>query len=204
MIGESYETSQFTIYLVCKFLIYRCCKYCKLEMSAFDDQENEKFIRRALQLANDARAHGNHPFGALLVHNTTKEIVAEAENSVTSSHDPTRHAEMNLVQQAWSRCAPTDIQNSTLYTSTEPCPMCCGAIYWSGIRRVVYSCSAATLGEIAGDTFCGPCAGVFDKACEGPNQGVEANRTTVVGPVLAEEGRAVHGSFWDFLKEGSA
>ena len=170
-------------------------------MSAFDGQEDEKFIRRAIQLANDAKANGNHPLGALLVHNTTKEVIAEAENSVSTGHDPTRHAEMRVVQVAWGSCTEEQIQNSTLYTSTEPCPMCCGAIYWSGIRRVVYSFPAAALGAIADDTFCGPCDQVFARACANcPPDTLSPNRTTVVGPVLEAEGRAAHGSFWDFLK----
>lgn len=170
---------------------------------AFDSQEDEAYIRRAIQLANEAKEHGNHPFGALLVHNVTKKVLAEAENTVSVPiQDPTRHAEMNVVQKAWaSGFSASDIQNCSLYTSTEPCPMCCGAIYWSGIRRVVYSFPATALGAIANDTFCGPCGEIFDKACDTATAFNHPNRTSVVGPVLEAEGRAAHGDFWDFLKE---
>ncbi len=144
-----------------------------------------RHIRRAIFLARQARGRGNHPFGALLVANG--HVILEAENTVVSELDPTRHAEMNLVQGAW-RTLPADvIGRSTLYTSTEPCPMCTGAIFWSGIRRVVFSFPALELGAMAGDRFCGPCRPLFDRA---------EPRTEVVGPISADEGREVHEGFW--------
>lgn len=147
--------------------------------------EDARYIRRAIELARQARARGNHPFGALLV--ADGQIALEAENTVVSQNDPTRHAEMNLVQAAWRKLPPELIRRSTLYTSTEPCPMCTGAIFWSGIRRLVFSVPALDLGEMSGDRFCGPCGALFDRADE---------RTEVVGPVLADEGRQVHLGFW--------
>jgi tRNA(Arg) A34 adenosine deaminase TadA len=138
-------------------------------------------IRRAIQLARESRANGNHPFGALLV--VDAEVVLEALNTVATERSPLRHAELNLVELAWQRLPGDVIRRSTLYTSTEPCPMCTGAIFWSGIRRVVFSVPASDLG----DRFCGPCGPLFDRASE---------RTEVIGPVLAEEGREVHVGFW--------
>jgi tRNA(Arg) A34 adenosine deaminase TadA len=147
--------------------------------------DDVKHIRRAIDLARRARARGNHPFGAVLV--TDQQVVLEAENTVVSENNPTCHAEMNLVQAAW-RTLPADvIRESTLYASTEPCPMCTGAIFWSGIRRVVFSFPALDLGVMADDTFCGPCKPLFDRAQQA---------TEVVGPILADEGREVHLGFW--------
>jgi tRNA(Arg) A34 adenosine deaminase TadA len=147
-------------------------------------------IRRAIELARQAREQGNHPFGALLV--ADGHVVLEAENTVVSENDPTRHAEMNLVQRAW-RTLPADvIRRSTLYTSTEPCPMCTGAIFWSGIRRVVFSFPAVDLGVLAGDRFCGPCGPLFDRA---------EQKTEVVGPIAADEGREVHVGFWTAVED---
>jgi tRNA(Arg) A34 adenosine deaminase TadA len=144
-----------------------------------------KYIRRAIRLARQARDNGNHPFGALLV--VDSDVALEAQNTVSTEHSPIRHAELNLIQLAWQKLPSEAIRRSTLYTSTEPCPMCTGAIFWSGIRRVVFSVLATELGALAGDTFCGPCGSLFDRAGE---------KTEVIGPVLAEEGREVHLGFW--------
>ena len=147
--------------------------------------DHARYIRRAIDLARQARERGNHPFGALLV--ADDQIVLEAENTVVSQGNPTHHAEMNLVQSAWRTLPAELIRRSTLYTSTEPCPMCTGAIFWSGIRRVVFSLPAHDLGEMSDDKFCGPCQVLFDRA---------DTRTEVIGPMLAEAGRQVHLGFW--------
>lgn len=147
--------------------------------------EHARYIRRAIELARQARGRGNHPFGAVLV--VDSQIALEAENTVVAQNDPTRHAEMNLVRLAWQELPSEAIARSTLYTSTEPCPMCVGAIFWSGIRRVVFSFPALDLGALAGDRFCGPCKPLFDRADQ---------KTEVIGPVLADEGREVHLGFW--------
>ena len=147
--------------------------------------EYGKHIRRTIQLARQARDNGNHPFGALLV--IGSEVALEAQNTVVTGRSPVQHVELNLVQLAWQELPSDVIRRSTLYTSTEPCPMCTGAIFWSGIRRVVYSFPAIDLGALAGDKFCGPCRTLFDRA---------EQRTEVIGPVLAEEGREVHLGFW--------
>ncbi len=147
--------------------------------------DDARYIRRAIDLARQARARGNHPFGALLV--AEGRIILEAENTVVSQNNPTYHAELNLVQAAWQTLPVELIRKSTLYTSTEPCPMCTGAIFWSGIRRVVFSFPAAELGAMADERFCGPCRELFDRA---------ERKTDVVGPILADEGRQVHLGFW--------
>lgn len=147
--------------------------------------EHETYIRRVIDVARQAREHGNHPFGGLLV--VDGAVVLEAENTVVSQRDPTRHAEMNLVQTAWQRLPAETIQRATLYASTEPCPMCTGAIFWSGIRRVVFSVPASEIAAMTQQPFCAPSSLLFDRA---------DRRTEVVGPVLAEEGREVHAGFW--------
>lgn len=147
---------------------------------------DEKFIKYAISLAQKARERGDHPFGALLV--CDNQIMLEAENTVVSQNNPTNHAELKLVRKAWESLSEELIHKSTLYTSTEPCPMCSGAIFWSGIRRVVFSFSAADLGILANDKFCLPCRVLFDRA---------EQKTEVIGPILPEEGRKVHLDFWE-------
>ena len=149
------------------------------------------WLRAAIDLARRSRDHGNHPFGALLV-DSAGLVVAEAENTVVSEQDVTGHAETNLVRIASRRSGRAYLRSCTLYTSTEPCAMCSGAIYWSGIGRVVYGLSEAGLLELTGrhednPTMSLPCRDVFAHG-----QG----EVQVVGPALEDEARSVHDGFW--------
>lgn len=148
--------------------------------------ENEKvYMRQAIALARAAMANGDHPFGALLVKEGV--VVLTAVNTIHTHHDITRHAELNLVSQAARQFSPEFLTGCTLVTSTEPCAMCAGAIYWSGISRVVFGCSAAALSAIAGGDFHIPCTEIFARG---------TRPVTVIGPLLEEEGTAVHQQYW--------
>jgi tRNA(Arg) A34 adenosine deaminase TadA len=151
---------------------------------------DEAFIRRAYGLARDAVAHGNHPFGALLVFD--EEVLMESENEVVTSRDVTRHAETRLVATASARFETAQLAPSTLYTSTEPCIMCCGAIHWAGIRRIVFGVRGkAMVASFAGDYRGIACRDVFATL----NPSVE-----IVGPLLEAEGLELHRNFWpEFL-----
>jgi tRNA(Arg) A34 adenosine deaminase TadA len=139
-------------------------------------------------LAESAKSHGNHPFGALL--ELDGKIVLIAENTVITDKNFTKHAEFNLMDMvANSQLTRDEIKRSTLYTSTEPCPMCSGAIFWGGVRHVVYGCPCEVLGQLAGDDFLVPCRTLFSKSI---TEVVE-----VEGPVLAEEAKVPHVGFWD-------
>ena len=148
------------------------------------------YLRAAIDLARRSRHRGNHPFGALLV--DAAGVVAAAENTVVSEHDVTGHAETNLVRIASRRYDRAYLRSCTMYTSTEPCVMCAGAIYWAGIGRVVYGLSEAGLLELTGShednpTMSLPCRDVFAHG-----QG----SIKVVGPALEGEARNVHEGFW--------
>jgi tRNA(Arg) A34 adenosine deaminase TadA len=146
---------------------------------------HETFLRRCILLSQQAAARGDHPFGALLVHNG--QIVMEAENTINSEQDITLHAELSLVSQASRALPPEVLQECTLYTSTEPCAMCAGAIYWAGIPRVVFACSATRLGQITGGSLVIPCREVFKHG---------QHQVMVEGPILEEEAVAIHNLFW--------
>ncbi len=142
---------------------------------------HEKFIKRAFELARQAVKRGNHPFGALLVRNGT--ILLEAENTVNEEHDCTQHAELNLVSQATRELGPALLSSSTLYTSTEPCPMCAGAIFWARIPRLVYGVSASRLTRLAGHGFDYASRDLYRWA---------SHQVEVIGPVLEDEGLTLH------------
>ncbi|MGC1389845.1 MAG: nucleoside deaminase [Bacteroidales bacterium] len=100
---------------------------------------NDKlFLRKAIEIAMKGIEVGSGPFGAIIVKDN--KIISEASNMVILNNDPTAHAEILAIRQASSVLHMHDLNECTLYSSCEPCPMCLGAIYWSGIMKVVYSC----------------------------------------------------------------
>ena len=144
-------------------------------------QSHEDYIRKCIELSEQAVRNGNRPFGAILV--CDDDILLTAENTVTTEQDRIKHAELNLISAATRSYGPETLSRSTLYTSTEPCPMCSGAIYWAGVGRVVFGCSVKTQERITGRNFgitSRQILGVGDKAVE------------VIGPILEEEASAVH------------
>ena len=109
--------------------LHRSERLC--EPHEMDMIEHEPFIRRCVALAEEAVRRGNAPFGALLV--ADGQVRLTACNEVVTTSDSTRHAELALVSDACRRLDAAVLARSTLYASTEPCVMCCGAIYWSRI-----------------------------------------------------------------------
>ncbi|TKA10291.1 nucleoside deaminase [Actinacidiphila oryziradicis] len=153
--------------------------------------DDEKHLLAAIDIAARSRAHGNHPFGALLV--LGGEIVLEAENTVVTGQDATGHAETNVVRLACRTYRREQLPESTLYTSTEHCAMCAGAVYWSGIRRVVYALGEDELLAVTGanpdnPTMSLPCREVFARG---------QRPTSVSGPSLHAPAAAVHDGFWN-------
>lgn len=148
------------------------------------------YLEYAIRLAFAARERGDHPFGAILV--TPDGTIVEGLNSVETDRDPTGHAETNLVRAA-SRALPPDVvAASTLYTSTEPCAMCSGAIYWAVIPRVVYALGSDELDRIV-DAHGG------DQSLALASREVFARGgrpTAVVGPVPLPGATDVHAGFW--------
>ena len=148
-------------------------------------------VRQAIAIARRSRANGNHPFGALLV-DAAGVVVAEAENTVATDHDPTGHAEMTLVRATARRFGLDYLQGCTIYSSTEPCAMCAGAIYWAGIGRVVYALGEDELRRMTGSDPVNPTLALPSREVFARGQ----RAVLVQGPALLEEARAVHDGFW--------
>ncbi len=157
-------------------------------------QPYQALMHRALDLARQARDHGNHPFGALLA-DAGGRVRLEAENTVVTERDCTGHAETNLMRLACPNLDEETLNGATLYTSTEPCAMCAAAIYWGGVSRVVFGLRESELRVLTGDdpnnpTLALPCREVFARG---------QRRVNVIGPLLEDEARAVHDGFWRAL-----
>jgi len=99
---------------------------------------DKSFLLRAVDIAGKGIKKGGGPFGAVV--SKGDKIISEAYNRVVLTNDPTAHAEILAIRQAASALKSYDLSDCTLYSSCEPCPMCLGAIYWAGIRKVVYAC----------------------------------------------------------------
>ena len=94
-------------------------------------------MKRAIELSIKSVHNGTGPFGALIVKDN--KVISEGNNTVTSSYDPTSHAEVSAIRNACKKIKNFSLKGFDLYTSCEPCPMCLSAIYWSRIDSVYYA-----------------------------------------------------------------
>jgi guanine deaminase len=96
------------------------------------------FLQQAVDLAMEGVINGKGgPFGCVIA--KEGEIVGRGSNMVTSSNDPTAHAEMVAIRDACRNLGEYQLRGCVVYTSCEPCPMCLGAIYWARPERVLYA-----------------------------------------------------------------
>lgn len=162
-----------------------------LSSSATLPLPDEYFLRLAIDVARQARAAGNHPFGAILV-GPDGAVLRQAGNAHGDAGDRTAHAERVLMTEA-SKAYPAEfLAGCTMYASAEPCAMCAGSAYWAGIGRVVYGLSERELGRLIGPhpenlTMDLPCRVVL---------GAGQRQIAVIGPLLEAEARVVHEGFW--------
>jgi tRNA(Arg) A34 adenosine deaminase TadA len=101
-------------------------------------ENNEKFMDEAIELAiKGVMSDEGGPFGAIVVKDG--QVVGKGNNHVTSTNDPTAHAEVMAIRDACRTLNTFQLNGCVLYTSCEPCPMCFGAIYWARLDKVYYS-----------------------------------------------------------------
>ena len=165
-----------------------------------DPREEEKklssqdldFLRESIKQSHISKNNGHHPFAALVVAEDGTIISSAGNNSMPPKGDPTQHAELRAAADAAKRVSQEELSKATLYTSAEPCAMCTGAVYWTGIGRIVYALSEENLLIQTGDdpenpTFALPCRDVVARG----QRDIE-----VIGPALEEEAREPHVGFW--------
>lgn len=111
-----------------------------------DNMYNVDFMKEAIRLANECFETGEGgPFGAVVVKDG--EIVGRGRNMVTAHNDPTAHAEVQAIRDACQNMGTFQLTGCELYASSEPCPMCLGAIYWARPDRIYYGAPC----EVAAD-----------------------------------------------------
>ena len=153
--------------------------------------DDTAFMKEAIRLSRQAVVHGNEPFGAVLVKDD--QIVYTTENQIYTATDPTFHAEAGLLRRFCAETHITDLSGYTLYSSCEPCFMCCGAIVWTKLGRLVYAASDEDLCEILGVQGSKCCELVFGHA---------GNPIEVTSGVLREESLAVLRAYFQTHGKG--
>jgi tRNA(Arg) A34 adenosine deaminase TadA len=153
--------------------------------------DRDDLVRRTIALAREAREAGDHPFGALLA--VDGEVLVEARNRVTTSADLTAHAETELVREAERSGLLARLADGVVVASTEPCPMCMGALFWAGARHIVFGLRASRLNRISTPPG-SPTYGFTLTAAE--LAAATTSPPLVEGPFLEDEAAAVHDAFW--------
>lgn len=157
-----------------------------------DDAVDLGLLRRTFDLAAQARRLGGAPYGALVADASGNVIAEHGNTSSVAGGDPTQHAELVTTAAAWRVLNYDGMNAGTLYASTEPCTMCAGAAYWTGIGAVVYGMSNSRLFQFTGDdpaqtSFALPCRDVL----------LHGQRpVTVIGPLLEDEASQAHEGYW--------
>ena len=109
-----------------------------------------KFMELAIQLANDnVHSKGGGPFGSVIVKDG--KIIGKGCNNVTTTNDPTAHAEVQAIRDACQNLGTFQLDDCEVYTSCEPCPMCIGALYWARPKAIYYAATKEDASEIGFD-----------------------------------------------------
>jgi len=152
------------------------------------------YLKRANEVAKQARANGNTPFGAILV-DAKGNIIMEQGNAEHDLHDATAHAERMLASRASAAFDRDTLWGSTLYTTCEPCPMCTGAIYWANIGRIVFGITETKLLQLTGSDEKNPTFSMgADKVIDAGQKKIE-----LIGPFaeIEDEIEEAHRGFWN-------
>ena len=148
------------------------------------------FMRRAIAQSEQALVDGERPFGAVIV-GPDGVVIAENHGRSFAGKDLTAHAELTAVRSLSDRYGRDYLLGSTLYSSTEPCAMCAGAIYWAHIGRLVYGISEERLRDIRNTT---ESTALTIKARSILDTG--GHPTLVIGPLLEKEAVEPHRKYW--------
>ena len=160
----------------------------KIVMELYKPMILDALSHEALVLAKKSAVAGNHPFSALLA--LDGKILCNALNTVITNQDPTQHAEMNLLceMKKMHLLTPVILERAIFYSSTEPCMMCTGALYWAGIQHIVFVTSKDALAKHAGSDFLYSCQSLLASG---------SRKIIVEGPTLESIGELIHANYWD-------
>jgi tRNA(Arg) A34 adenosine deaminase TadA len=154
--------------------------------------QDTEFLRQAFAAARRATQRGDKPFGAVLV-SADGRVLAEGGNTEVSERDITGHAETNILREAYREFGPEALAGATMYASCEPCAMCAGTIFWSGVGRVVFGVSGTRVRHLS-PRFAGSPS--LNLSCRGL-LAAGSRPTEVIGPFLEDEAeRVIAAATW--------
>ena len=154
-----------------------------MQDSIYSTAKDVQLCYRTLDIASASFQKGNLPFGCLLA-DADGTICLEAENSINTANDAIAHCEINLVHAFAGKYDFTALHSFTVYASTEPCPMCTAALFWSGVGRMVYAVSKEGYKTASGDN--NP---LYNFSVSSRDLLAKGGREVmVVGPLLEKEG----------------
>jgi len=151
------------------------------------DSRDIQLLYAALNVADNSRKKGNLPFGCVLA-DEGGNILLEGENTVITEQDNIRHCEINLMHSLAGKFTRDYLSRCTIYASTEPCPMCTGAVYWGGVGRVVYALSKEGFHSVAKTSDPNH---FFDMPARELLR-FGGRKTEVIGPLLEEEAKILY------------
>ncbi len=119
-------------------------------MEQVELEQHQRFLKEAVKMAQKGIRQGKGgPFGAVIVKDG--KIIARGCNQVTSSNDPTRHAEVDAIRKACKKLGTFELKDCVIYSSCEPCPMCLGAIYWARPKALFFAADRFTAAKYGFD-----------------------------------------------------
>ncbi len=149
--------------------------------------DDKKFMRRAIKLAREGMESGSGgPFGCVIAKDG--QIVGEGLNQVTSTNDPTAHAEVVAIRDACKNLNSFQLEGCVVYTSCEPCPMCLGAIYWARPEQIFMACNRDDAANAGFDD-----AFIYDELCSKDFE----QRKVPIFSIFRDEGRVVFQEWID-------
>jgi len=158
-----------------------------IEKSKMKNSSRENLVKRAIEVAKRSKNNGNLAYGCLLVDGQGK-VIMEGENSVITEHDCLGHAEVNMIREASKQYDSEFLNQCSIYTSDEPCPMCSSAIFWSGIGTLVFGLSKSRFHHEFGNDI--PAIDFNISSREVLKAG--GRKVEIIGPMLEDEVLAIH------------
>ncbi len=173
-----------------KRIVFEERQHSLAELKAFETA----LLRRSIEIAAEAKARGDHPFGCLLADREGNILMEQGNFEVSGNGDCTAHAETLLMRYASQRYTKEQMRELAMYSCCEPCAMCTGAMYWGNLGRLLYVCRESELLHVTGDdprnpTLDLPCRAVI--AC-----GQKPLEIAGPYPELEEEFLKLHRGYW--------
>lgn len=160
---------------------------------------HQKYMKLAIEAAEDAREEGGVAIGAVLIEDSSGNVISSGGSTVRITHDPTSHAEINCIRSACKELQTDDLFGYTLYSTLEPCHMCLSAVAWARIPNLYFGAYRKDVDETLFDIN-----GKFSDEKEAQRMNLrEKSKMKVYGGILEQECAKLLGSYHEFSRHSS-